>query len=147
MKKLTWFERVMICMNVCLHKENHQAYKERKLIISNQHKLYKELEKKRDTTPPPLPPPRIGKETEQDSSSKSSESEKTVSYDAWHAKQFPWADFVFEEVSSMPSSSRNTGKAPMVQREIEEDDDDEASGSEYDDDDDDDGDATEEDSE
>ena len=41
-------------------------------------------------------------------------------------------------------SWRNTGKAPMVQREIEEDDDDEASGSEYDDDD---GDATEEDSE
>ena len=53
MKKLTWFERVMIRMNVCLHKENHQAYKERKLIISNQNKLYKELEKKRDKTPPP----------------------------------------------------------------------------------------------
>ena len=33
----------------------------------------------------------------------------------------------------MPSSSRNTGKAPMVQREIQ-DDDDEASGLEYDDD-------------
>ena len=43
MKKLTWFQRVMIHMNVCLHKENHQAYKERKLIIHNQHKLYKEL--------------------------------------------------------------------------------------------------------
>ena len=50
--------------------------------------------------------------------------------------------------SSMPSSSRNTGKAPMGEREIVDDDDDEASGSEYDDDDegDDDGDATEEDS-
>ena len=35
MKKLTWFQRTMLCMNVCLHKENHQAYKERKLIIHN----------------------------------------------------------------------------------------------------------------
>ena len=43
----------------------------------------------------------------------------------------------------MPSSSRNIGKAPMVQREIEADDDQEASDSEYDFD----GDATEEDSE
>ena len=44
----------------------------------------------------------------------------------------------------MPSSSRNTGKAPLVQDNVDE----EASGSEYDDEDDDeDGDATEEDSE
>ena len=54
--------------------------------------------------------------------------------------QFPWSDFEIEEVSSMPSSSRNTGKAPMVP----EVDDEEASDSEYDDEDD--GDATEEDS-
>ena len=126
-KKLSWFERVMLGMNVCLHKENYQAHKERKLIISNQIKLYKELEKKRDKSPPP---PRTGKETEVESPT-SSASEKTVSYDAWHANQFPWADFDSAEVSSMPSSSRNTGKAPMVQREIEEDDDDKASGSEY----------------
>ena len=133
--------RVMIRMNVCLHKENHQAYKERKLIISNQHKLYKVLEKKKDKTPPPF--------VEDNPPTDSSESEKTVSYDRWHNKQFPWADFDFEDVSSMPSSSRNTGKAPMGEREIEDDDDDEASGSEYDDDNegDDDGDATEEDSE
>ena len=122
-----------------------QSYKERKLIISNQNKLFKELEKKRDKTPPP-PPPRIGKATEEELAEEegSSGSEPVIRYDAWHAKQFPWSDFVFEEVSSMPSSSNNpvnTGKAPMVQSEIEED---EASGSQYEDDDDD---ATEEDSE
>ena len=111
--------------------------------ISNQNKLYKELEKERDKNPSPPPPPCIGKATAQDSPPQSSGSEKTISYDAWHARQFPWADFDIEEVSSMPTSSRNTGKAPMVQ----EDDVEEASGSEYDDDDDDDGDATEEDSE
>ena len=129
-------------MNVCLHKENHQTYKEGKLIIHNQHKLYKELEKKRDKTPPPYVEENPPKEP-------SSGSEKTVSYERWHTKQFPWADF--EDVTSMPSSSRNTGKAPMVEKQVEVDDDDEASGSEYDDDNgedvDDDGDATEEDSE
>ena len=50
-KKLSWFERVMLSMKVCLHKEHHEAYKERKIIISNQNKLFKELEKKRDKTP------------------------------------------------------------------------------------------------
>ena len=105
--------------------------------------MFKELEKKRDKTPPPPPPPRIGKATQDElSEDGSSASEATIPYDAWHAKQFPWKDFEIEEVSSMPSSSRNTGKAPMVQ----EDDVEAASGSEYEDDDED-GDATEEDSE
>ena len=72
-KKLSWFERVMLSMNVCLHKENHEAYKERKLIISNQSKLFKELEKKRDKTPPPL--------VVEDPPEESSGSTKTVSYD------------------------------------------------------------------
>ena len=128
-KKLSWFEKMVLRMNVCLHKEHYQGYKERKIIISNQAKLFKELEKKKDKSPPPQP-----------SEEESSESEKTISYDAWHAKQFPWADFEIEEVTSMPSSSRNTGKAPMVQENVDE----EASGSEYDGED---GDATEEDSE
>ena len=128
-------------MNVCLHKEIHQAYNERKFLISNQHKLYRELEKKRDKTPPPL--------VEDNPPEELFGSEKTVSYDRWHTKHFPWTDFDFEDVSYMPSSLRNTGKAPMGEKEIEDDDDYEASGSEYDDDDegDDDGDATEEDSE
>ena len=146
-KKLSWFEKMVLRMNVCLHREHYEGYKERKMIISNQNKLFKELEKKRDKTPPPPPPPRIGKATGEPSEEESSDSEKTISYDAWHAKQFPWSDFDFEDVSSnMPSSSNNpvnTGKAPMVQSEIEEDD--EASGSQYDEDDDDD--ATDEDSE
>ena len=113
--------------------------------------MYKELEKKRDKSPPPYVEENPALDEEGEEVGKSSESEKTVSYDRWHTKQFPWADFDFEDVTSMPSSSRNTGKAPMGEKEIEVDDDDEASGSEYDDDNDeegdDDGDATEEDSE
>ena len=63
-KKLSWFEKMVLRMNVCLHREHYEGYKERKIIISNQNKLFKELEKKRDKTPPPPPPPRIGKATE-----------------------------------------------------------------------------------
>ena len=110
-KKLSWFEKMVLRMNVCLHKEHYQGYKERKIIISNQNKLFKELEKNRDKTPPPPPPPpRIGKATGDELLEESSGSEKTISYDAWHAKQFPWSDFDIEEVSSMPSSSRDTGQ-------------------------------------
>ena len=46
--------RIMLCMNIAIHKENHEAYKERNMIISNQHKLFKEIDKKKDGTPPPM---------------------------------------------------------------------------------------------
>ena len=95
----------MLCLNVAIHKENFEAYKKRKIIIDNQQKLFKELEKKKDGTPPPYVeevPPVVS----------SSSEAKTVSYADWNADLFSWADF--EDVTSMPSTSRNTGKAPMV---------------------------------
>ena len=96
-------------MNISLHKENHRSYKERKMIISNQNRLFKEIEKQKDGTPPPY--------VEENLAEPSSGSEKTVSYERWNYKMFPWADF--EEVSSKPSSSRDTGKAPMVEQHVE----------------------------
>ena len=58
------------------------------------------------------------------------ESSHTLSYNQWNNEQFPWRDF--SEVTSAPSTSRNTGKPPMIEDhddefESEEDDEDEDS--------------------
>ena len=52
------------------------------------------------------------------SAAASAEPSVTLSYDEWNKNEFPWADF--SEVTSAPSSSRNIGKAPMVDDEDEE---------------------------
>ena len=109
MKKLSWFKRTMLCLNIAIQKENYAAHKERKLIIANQRWLFKESEKKKDGTPPPF--------VEDNPLEPSTESEKTVSYEKWNSDLFPWDDF--KDVRSMPSSSRNTGKAPMVEKQVE----------------------------
>ena len=57
-----------------------------------------------------------------------------MSYDEWNSEMFSWADF--EDVSSVPSPSRNTGKAPMVEKQVVDDDDDDEEESKYDDEDD-----------
>ena len=60
----------------------------------------------------------------------------TLSLDQWNCDQFPWADF--SEVTSAPSTSRNTGKAPADDDESEEYDPDDEDGDEGDEDDEDD---------
>ena len=49
-------------------------------------------------------------------------SDSTIPLERWNTDLFPWADY--SDVTSMPSSSRNMGKAPMpAEDESEEEDD------------------------
>ena len=103
LKKVSWWQRAMMCMGVGLHKENHQTYVTNKRILSNQAKMMKEMRKISNggTTPPrneddPETPP----------------SASTISLDKWNEDTFHWSDYA--EVTSMPSSSRNTGKDPCL---------------------------------
>jgi len=118
LKKVSWWQRAMMCMGVAVHKENHQTYVTNKRILSNQAKMMKEMRKISNggTTPPrneddPETPP----------------SEATIPLEQWNEDVFPWSDYA--DVTSMPSSSRNTGKAPMRYEEESdaEEDSDEAS--------------------
>jgi hypothetical protein len=43
-KKLSWWQRTLLCMNVAIHKENYAAYEERKAIIHNQQSLFREIQ-------------------------------------------------------------------------------------------------------
>jgi hypothetical protein len=114
LKHVSWWQRAMMCMGVAVHKENHQQYVTSKKILSNQAKMMKEMRKTNNggTTPPrkegdPVTPP----------------SEATLPLEEWNEDIFPWDDYA--DVSSMPSSSRDTDKAPM---RYEESDDEDASG-------------------
>jgi hypothetical protein len=42
-KKLSWWQRTLLCMNAAIHKENYTAYEERKGIIHNQKSLFREI--------------------------------------------------------------------------------------------------------
>jgi hypothetical protein len=49
-KKLSWWQRTLLCMNVSIHKENYAAYEERKVIIHNQKSLFREIQLIQDTS-------------------------------------------------------------------------------------------------
>jgi hypothetical protein len=49
-KKLSWWQRTLLCMNVAIHKENYAAYEERSAIIHNQQSLLREIQLIQDPT-------------------------------------------------------------------------------------------------
>ena len=128
-KKVSWWKKAMMCMGVATHKENHQQYVTNKRILSNQAIMIKEMRKANNGG---LTPPREEDEPE------TPPSEATIPLEKWNVDIFPWNDY--DDVTSMLSSSRNTGKAPMRAQEESDDekesDEGEASGDDdYDEDD------------
>lgn len=53
-KKLNWFQRVMLCMNMNIHKEQYAAYTERRTILHNQEILM--AQSRGESERPPSPP-------------------------------------------------------------------------------------------
>ena len=79
-KKRSWVKRALqkiLCMNVALHKENHTAYCERRIIIRNQEKIMAALK---------LPSP-----------SPDEEVQPRVSYKHWNNKYVNWDCEVSED--------------------------------------------------
>jgi hypothetical protein len=70
-KKLSWFERNVLCMKVEIHHENYQAYVERKTIQDNQQLILHRLSGAQTTEPTPT---------------------ATTSYAAWHTDRYNWCD-------------------------------------------------------
>ena len=105
-RKLSWWKRKLLCMDVAIHKENHGSYVREKHILSNQNLMIKEMRKMNNgnVTPPP-------EEDEAGIPIISSSSSDTVPLEQWNQDVFPWADF--SDVTSFPTSSHNHGKAPM----------------------------------
>ncbi|KAK1607937.1 hypothetical protein QYE76_031610 [Lolium multiflorum] len=70
-KKLSWFQRNILCMNIEIHKENYEASRQRSEIQHTQAVILHKLSGEQG--PPPQPPVHPG-------------------YSGWHSSQVPWND-------------------------------------------------------
>ena len=103
-------------MQISVHKENYDAYRERKQIVHNQGVLLKAIDAVSGK----------GKASkgsdEEDESDKSDAFDVTVPYAQWHSESIKWA--AFGGISSPPTSSVHTGEQPSSSRAANEDEDD-----------------------
>jgi hypothetical protein len=81
-KKLSWWKRTLLCMNIEIHKENYSAYRERTTILYNQRVLSRELRSIKSPDEPLSPPPL---------------SCTYVEYNNWNAETLNWNEL--EEVA------------------------------------------------
>ena len=70
-KKLSWFQRNVLCMNIEIHKENYEASRQRSEIQHTQAVILHRLSGEQG--PPPQPPVH-------------------PAYSGWHSSQVPWSD-------------------------------------------------------
>ena len=121
-QKLSWFERTMLCMQISVHQENYEAYRERKQIIHNQGVLLKEIEKVSGKGKAPR-----GSDDE-DGSADSVESDATIPYAKWGCDSVQWS--AFGDLSAQFSSSVRIGDQSTSSRAAAADDDAKDSGDE-----------------
>jgi hypothetical protein len=111
-KKLNWFQRNVLCMNVDIRHKQYESYIAQKHMNDNQQAIHKAFRASRPgyvESPP------------------SSSSSGTYSYGKWSKGLTDWQ--AFEEVNSGTSNVRH-GKKPMASEDIEEGDEDFDAGSE-----------------
>jgi hypothetical protein len=111
-RKLSWFERNVLCMKVEIHRENYQAYVERKSIQDTQQLILHRLSGAQTADPTPTAP---------------------VPYDAWNTDRFNWVDMQ-KHLFDAPDAP--TGETyPEAEEDFEDDDaeGDEGDGGDYDD--------------
>ncbi|KAK1698754.1 hypothetical protein QYE76_015451 [Lolium multiflorum] len=96
-KKLSWFQRHILCMNIEIHKENYAASRERSEIQHTQSGILHKLSGEKG--PPPQPPVHPG-------------------YSGWHSSQVPWNDI--EDCIQRANYTRSSPPAPDTEDEDEE---------------------------
>ncbi|KAK1628329.1 hypothetical protein QYE76_002644 [Lolium multiflorum] len=99
-KRLSWFQRHILCMNIEIHKENYAASRERSEIKHTQAVILHKLSGEQG--PPPRPPVHPG-------------------YSGWHSAQVPWSD-----LDSCLQRSSLTRRSPDVPDSDEEEEEEEA---------------------
>ncbi|KAK1627194.1 hypothetical protein QYE76_001509 [Lolium multiflorum] len=112
-KKLKWYEKIMLCMNIeihkenyCLYKDNHKIKEQNRNILKNQHLLLNEARRRagEEEVPPPA----------------ESSTSSLIPYHEFNTSKVQWLDF--EEVTSKHS---HKGKEAALESEGEEEEEDE----------------------
>jgi hypothetical protein len=94
-KRLSWFQKHVLCMKVEIHRENYDAYCERKTILDTQREILHKLSGEQAALSPPSPP---------------------IAYNKWHSETYDWG--VMER-------SLFVGRTTRVDDEDEEEEDEE----------------------
>jgi hypothetical protein len=68
-KKLSWFQKHVLCMKVEIHRENYEAYCERKAILDTQREILHKLGGDQAALSPTPPP---------------------IAYNKWHSETYDW---------------------------------------------------------
>jgi hypothetical protein len=119
-RKLSWFERNVLCMKVEIHRENYQAYVERKNIQDTQQLILHRLSGAQTADPTPSAP---------------------VAYEAWNVDRYNWVDMqrhLFDAPDATAGGSRTEAEEDFEPEEdfVDEDEDagdDVGDGDDYDD--------------
>jgi hypothetical protein len=108
-KKLSWFERNVLCMKVEIHRENYQAYMERKTIQDNQQLILHRLSGAQTAEPTPT---------------------TATSYAAWNTDHYNWCDLE-KHLFAPPDAPAGDADAEIeeVEEDMDVDDADDADGS------------------
>ena len=89
-------------MQISVHQENYEAYKERKQIMHNQGVLFKAIDADSGKGKAPK-----GSDDEA-ASAESDSSDTTIPYAKWHSESVSWA--AFGDITSQPTSSVRIGE-------------------------------------
>jgi hypothetical protein len=89
-KKLSWFQKHVLCMNVEIHKENYQGYRERKEIMDTQRLILHKLSGDQGDAPVPSAP---------------------IEYKQWNNSRFDWSSFGKQlwQTSDSPPQANDDG--------------------------------------
>ncbi|KAK1627926.1 hypothetical protein QYE76_002241 [Lolium multiflorum] len=101
-KKLSWFQRNILCMNIEIHKENYEANRQHSEIQHTQAVILHKLSGEQGPPPQPLVHP---------------------GYSGWHSSQVPWNDL--EECIQRANYTRNSPPAADTEDEYATEDEDE----------------------
>jgi hypothetical protein len=94
-KKLSWFQKHVLCMKVEIHHENYDAYCECKTILDTQHEILHKLSGDQAALSPPPPP---------------------IAYNKWHFETYDWGTM---------ERSLYVGRTTRIDDEDEEEEDEE----------------------
>jgi hypothetical protein len=109
-KKLSWFQKHVLCMKVEIHRENYDAYCERKTILDTQHEILHKLSGDQAALSPPAPP---------------------IAYNKWHSETYDWG--ALERSRYVGRTTRNDDEDEEEENEEEDEEEDEEEEFEEDD--------------
>jgi hypothetical protein len=109
LKRLSWFQKHVLCMKVEIHRENYDAYRERKTILDTQREILHKLSGEQAALSPPTPP---------------------IAYNEWHTDTYDWG--AMEQSVYVGRTSRGYDEEEEFEEDFDDEEEEEEEGTEDD---------------